>query len=73
MKSWQNSDKNREKRLLDYLQEKQHFYGMSMRGITMNFSPNFIKRLRKQDNFFVHKNPSYTKAGLTIGQVNGRL
>ena len=73
MKSWQISGRNRETRLLDYLRQKEHFYAMSMRGITMNFSPNFIERLKEQDNFYVHRNPTYTKIGITIGEVKGKL
>ena len=73
MKNWQNSGRNQEPRILTYLRGRQHYYSMSMKSVTTSFSTDFIKRLNKQDDFYVQGNSMYTRVGVAIGQVDGKL
>ena len=39
----------------------------------MDFNSDFLRTLEQQNNFFDHDNLSYTRIGISVGEVNGQL
>ena len=74
MREWQSKEDIRTRiRLLNFLQgERNHFYAMSMTGRTLGFSPDFVEEF-KDDDFFIQRNPRFTKVSVTVGSVNELL
>ena len=72
MREWQNSPSLREKRLLTYLRDQKHNYAMSMKGLSLAFTPNFIDQIKDED-YLKQLNPRFTQVGVTVGLNNNLI
>ena len=72
MRDWQNSPSLRNQRLLTFLRSRSHNYAMSMKGLSLAFSPNFINQIRNED-YLKQLNPRFTEVGVTVGLVNNLI